>query len=339
VGYESAAYESAAHESAAPVRVEKESAMPARSRAARATAIAALALGLIAGATGCATTAPGLAAEGNGSSAIRVVAAENFWGSIAAQLGGSAAEVTSIIANPATDPHEYEPTAADARTMAGAQLAVLNGIGYDPWADSLLAASPSDNRIELEVGALLGLAPGQNPHQWYSEASVVRVIDAITTDYQKIDPARSGYFAARKALFETTALAPYHALISEIKADYAGTPIGASESIVTPLAQTLGLDLITPATFLDAISENNDPTTSDKTLIDRQIADHEIKVYVYNSQNVTPDVQAELAEVRARHIPVATVTETLSPAGDTFEAWMAGELTGLKAALAQAAGH
>ena len=62
-------------------------------------------------------------------------------------------------------------------------------------------------------------------------------------------------------------------------------------------------------------------------------------MYVYNSQNVTPDVQAQLAEAQAQHIPVATVTETLSPAGDTFEAWMVGELTGLKAALAQATGH
>jgi len=310
-----------------------------RPRARRVAAVAALALGLGAGVSACATTAPDTTSPGGQQATIRVVAAENFWGSIAAQLGGDAVSVTSIITNPATDPHEYEPTAADARTMAGAQLAIVNGIGYDTWADSLLAANPSGNRTELEVGTLLGLAPGQNPHQWYSEASVVSVINAITADYQKIDPGNSSYFAAQKTLFENTALASYHALISEIKTDYAGTPIGASESIVTPLAQTLGLNLVTPATFLDAISENNDPTTADKTLIDQQIADHAIKVYVYNSQNVTPDVQAQLAEAQAQHIPVATVTETLSPANDTFQAWMVGELTGLKAALAQATGH
>ena len=308
-------------------------------RILRAAAAAALTLGLGAGMAACATTAPGGSGSAATASTIRVVAAENFWGSIAAQLGGDQVSVTSIITNPATDPHEYEPTAADARTMAGAQLAVVNGIGYDTWADSLLAANPAAGRTELKVGTLLGLAPGQNPHQWYSEASVATVIDAITADYQKIDPAQSTYFAAQKTLFENTTLAPYHALISEIKSEYAGTPIGASESIVTPLAQTLGLNLLTPETFLDAISENNDPTTADKTLIDQQIAGHAIKVYVYNSQNVTPDVQAQLAQAQAQHIPVATVTETLSPAGDTFQAWMVGELTGLKAALAQAAGH
>ena len=316
--------------------------VPLRTRPGRTTVAAALALALAAGAAACSTTAPGGAAAAVGSSTtttIRVVAAENFWGSIAGQLGGDRVSVTSIITNPATDPHEYEPTTADARTMAGAQLAIVNGIGYDTWADNLIAANPASGRTELKVGTLLGLAPGQNPHQWYSETSVNAVIDAITADYQKIDPADSAYFAERLTAFVKSTLAPYHALINQIKESYAGTPIGASESIVTPLAATLGLDLLTPETFLDAISENNDPTTADKALIDHQIATHAIKVYVYNSQNVTPDVQAQLAEAQAQHIPVATVTETLSPAGDTFQAWMVGELTGLKKALAQATGH
>src|SRR5439155_11680840 len=67
-----------------------------------------------------------------------VVAAENFWGSLAAQLGGDRVEVTSIIRNPNADPHDYEPTAADARSMASAQLVIVNGMGYDPWAHRLL---------------------------------------------------------------------------------------------------------------------------------------------------------------------------------------------------------
>ncbi|HLX19495.1 MAG TPA: zinc ABC transporter substrate-binding protein, partial [Gaiellaceae bacterium] len=63
---------------------------------------------------------------------IHVVAAENFWGSIASQLGGSRVQVTSVITNPATDPHDYEPTSVDARTIAGAQMVIVNGVGYDP---------------------------------------------------------------------------------------------------------------------------------------------------------------------------------------------------------------
>src|SRR5947207_9091207 len=95
-------------------------------------------------------------AAARGGSSLQVVAAENFWGSIAAQLGGDRVQVTSVITNPDTDPHDYEPNAVDARTMAGAQLAIVNGIGYDPWASRLLDASPSKGRVVLDVGKLVG---------------------------------------------------------------------------------------------------------------------------------------------------------------------------------------
>ncbi len=55
---------------------------------------------------------------------LQVVAAESFWGSIAAQLGGAHATVQNIIESPAIDPHSYEPTASDARKLAGADVAV-----------------------------------------------------------------------------------------------------------------------------------------------------------------------------------------------------------------------
>ena len=125
------------------------------------------------------------------SGKLNVVAAENFWGSIARQLGGDQVEVTSIITNPAADPHDYEPTSADARTVAGSQMTIVDGIGYDQWATKLLAANPSSERTVLTVGELLGLKAGDNPHQWYSPSSVRKVIDQITADYKKADPGKS----------------------------------------------------------------------------------------------------------------------------------------------------
>src|SRR5206468_8208146 len=91
----------------------------------------------------------GLSSGGAATGGLQVVAAENVWGSIAAQLGANRVHVTSVITSPATDPHDYEPTAADARTMAGAQLAIVNGIGYDSWADKLIAANPVSGRVVL----------------------------------------------------------------------------------------------------------------------------------------------------------------------------------------------
>jgi zinc/manganese transport system substrate-binding protein len=286
-----------------------------------------------------------LAGCGSGSSAtsssgkLNVVAAEDFWGSIAAQLGGDRVEVSSIVANPAADPHDYEPTPEDARTMAAAQIAIVNGIGYDPWASKLLAANPSSGRTVLTVGDLLGLKEGDNPHQWYSPASVEKTITQITAAYRQVDPRHAPYFDALRHRFETVGLARYHRLISQIRSRYAGTPVGASESIFAELAPSLGLKLLTPTGFLDAISEGTDPTPNDKATTDHQIADHQIAVWVYNSQNATPDVQRLSDAAKAAGIPVATVTETMTPEGAGFQAWQSRELEGLATALARASGR
>jgi zinc/manganese transport system substrate-binding protein len=275
----------------------------------------------------------------NSSKTIKVVAAENFWGSIASQLGGDHVQVKSIIDNPNADPHDYEPTAADGRAVATAQYTIVNGVGYDAWADKLLSANPGGGRTDLKVGDLVGIKPGGNPHRWYSPDDVHQVIEKITADYKKMDPADAAYFDAQKKTFETMTLAPYNKLIADIKAKYAGTPIGASESIVTPLAAGLGLKMLTPESFLSAVSEGTDPTAKDKQTIDQQINGKQIKLYIYNSQNATPDVQAQVKAAKAKGIPVATVTETLTPAGASFQAWQVRQLQGIEKALGQATGR
>src|SRR6266436_5449786 len=115
----------------------------------RAVRIAALLAGLVLVVAACGGHSKSAALPPNG--VLQVVAAENFWGSIASQLGGSRVHVTSVITSPATDPHDYEPTAADARTLAGAQMAIVNGIGYDPWASKLIAANPVQGRVVLNI--------------------------------------------------------------------------------------------------------------------------------------------------------------------------------------------
>jgi zinc/manganese transport system substrate-binding protein len=289
--------------------------------------------------TACSTSSPaGTDSASSASKTVQVVAAESFWGSIASQLGGSHVKVTSIINNPDADPHDYEPTAADARTVAGAQYTIVNGIGYDAWADKLLSANPAEGRTDLKVGDLVGIKPGGNPHRWYSPDNVHQVIEKITADYKSLDPADAADFDKLKNTFETETLATYNNLVSGIKAKYAGTPIGASESIVSPLADGLGLKLSTPDSFLSAISEGADPTARDKAAIDQQIAGKQIKIYVYNSQNATPDVRAQVKAAEAKGIPVATVTETPIPAGVSFQDWQVRQLQGIEQALAKATG-
>jgi zinc/manganese transport system substrate-binding protein len=275
--------------------------------------------------------------SGNGGP-VQVVAAENFWGSIAAQVGGSHVHVTSIIVDPNADPHSYEPTAADARTVASAQYVIVNGAGYDPWADRLLQANPVSGRKELNVGDFNGKHEGDNPHMWYNPDYVTAVANKIRDDLKALDPADAAAFDQSAQAFLTTGLAQYHSLIAAIKARYSGTPVGATESIFSYLAPALGLNLITPYSYLKAVSEGTDIPAADQATVEQQIRQKQIKILVYNSQNTPNNIQALIALAKANNIPVATITETLSPATASFQSWQASQLQGIQNALAQVTG-
>jgi zinc/manganese transport system substrate-binding protein len=278
-------------------------------------------------------SACGLSAGSSGSGKVEVVAAENFWGSIATQVGGDHAHVTSVIVNPDTDPHDYEPTPADARLIAGARYVIVNGAGYDAWVPKLLAANPVSGRVVLTVGDLIGKKEGDNPHVWYSPTYVDRVVDKIAADLGAIDSGDASYFDQQRNAYKTVGLKGYHDTIKSIQTKYKGTPVGATESIFSYMAGDTGLNLITPSDYLKAISEGSDPSPSDKATVLQQITGKKIKVFVFNSQNSTPDVKALVDKAQAQGIPIAHVTETLSPATYTFQDWQTSQLKELLAAL------
>jgi zinc/manganese transport system substrate-binding protein len=304
-------------------------------RAAAALLVAALSAGCAVGSARRATAAE----DGN---RLSVVAAENIWGSIAAEIGGDRVRVRSIIRSPAADPHDYEPTAADARLLADAQVVIVNGIGYDPWAGRLVAASRAPGQRVVDVGRVVGQPIGGNPHRWYSPPDVSTVIDALTGLYQQLDPSGASYFSERRGQYLRVGLARYYELIASIRTRFAGAPVGASESIVAPLAPAVGLRLLTPSGFLAAVSDGSDPSAADKATSDRQIAQRQIQVYMYNAQNATPDVRRQVDAARAQGIPVVSVTETPPVPAAGFASWQVTQLEALLAALRQAdvvAGH
>jgi zinc/manganese transport system substrate-binding protein len=311
--------------------------MIARSRHTHALLLL-LALIAVPALSGCAGSNGASAAGTAASGTLRVVVAENFWGSIARQEAGSHAQVTSIIVNPNADPHAYEPTTADARLLAGAQYVIYNGAGYDPWVPKLLNANPVSGRRVLEVGQLIGKKEGDNPHMWYGPSYVARVAARMTADFKRLAPHYAAYFDRQHAQFMNVALKPYYQEIALIQRKYHGVKVGATESIFQYLAQALHLNLITPYGFMKAISEGTEPTAGDKATFDKQIMQKQIKVFVFNSQNATPDTNALQAKARAQHIPVVPITETLQPATATFQSWQTAQLRALAAALHRATG-
>jgi zinc/manganese transport system substrate-binding protein len=266
------------------------------------------------------------------STRLTIVAGENFWGSIAAQLGGSAVAVTSIVTNPNTDPHEYESNTRDARAFADAKYVILNGAGYDDWGKKLLAANPADGRRVLVVADLLGKKPGDNPHFWYSPDFVERVANRITADLKSVDPGHAATFDRQRAAL-TTALQPYHDRIAAIRGQSAGRKVGATENIFVYLADALGLDLISPPEFMQAVAEGTDPPASTVAEFQQQVSEKQIGVLVVNTQTTTA-VTTNLKQLAVgAGIPVVGISETLQPVGASFQAWQNQQLHALQAAL------
>jgi len=279
-------------------------------------------------AVGCGT----IASTPPSAHTLQVVAGQNFWGSIAAQLGGRHVSVTSVVTNPNADPHEYESSTKDARAFATADYVILNGAGYDDWASKLLSANPSQGRKVFTVADLLHKKAGDNPHFWYNPDWVEKVADKITADYQAIDSADSSYFTDQRAAFRT-ALQPYHDRIAKIRSSFAGVPVGATESIFEYLATAIGLNLISPPEFMKAVAEGNDPPAQTVAEFHDLVAGKKIKLLVYNVQtstNITEDLKRQATN---NGIPVVGVSETLQPVDATFQEWQDAQLLTLQNAL------
>jgi len=268
---------------------------------------------------------------------IPVVAAENFWGSLVAQLGGTQTSVTSIVTDPNTDPHEYEANTTDAVLITNAQLVVVNGVGYDDWALKLIQADGESSQLVLNVGDLNnvsvtgGIVTG-NPHMWYNPVYVNRTVAAMYSDLVSIRPSERGYFSANYATLNAS-LGTLYGEANQIKTQFAGTEVASTESIFVYLANYTDLDLVSPPTFMMAIAEGNDPPTQSVVDFENQLESGNVKVLVYNEQTVTP-ITTNMKEIAAQYnVTVIGITETIQPPNVSFQTWMGAEYLELYNAL------
>jgi zinc/manganese transport system substrate-binding protein len=287
---------------------------------------------LVLAVTGCTGTTPASTSSGSSSGAIKVVAAENFWGNIISQIGGSHVAVTSIVGDPNTDPHEYEASAANAAAIASANFVLENGIGYDDFMGQLLSASPSSDRDVLSVQKILNITgTNPNPHIWYDTARLPQVSAAIVKELSKLDPKDAATFAANGQTFDAS-LTPILNVISEIKSKYAGTEIAYTERVPGYLVQAAGLKLGVPATFTQAIEDGSDPSPADTAAFDAAITNKSVKVLLYNGQVTDQETDNLKALATKSGVPIVGVTETLPPS-ETFQAWQLQQDTELLKAL------
>ena len=277
----------------------------------------------------------GAAAQGGGSGGgqeISVVAAENTWGSIAAGLGGRYVHVTSVVADPNVDPHDYEATVANARAVSNAKLVVLNGGGYDAWMERLLAAA-GGNRSVVNAAKVLPSAAASNVHLFADPGAVQVISLRITAALIALDPSHESYYAQR-AKAEQQAWAGWMASLRAIGTKHRGTFVAATESIALPVLQRAGLRVVTPASFMRAISQGIDPAPRDVEAARSVVVRREVKLLASNLQAKTPITDQLLATARSAGVPVVSVFEVL-PRGRSYYQAMDAEAAAIAVALAR----
>ena len=267
---------------------------------------------------------------------VDVVVSVDQWGGIVSELGGKCATVTTLLASSSVDPHEYEPSPADAAKFGGAQLVVVNGGHYDEWAAKLAAGSAPAAPV-VDAVAVSGLDQnGTNPHVWYSPSAVTKVADAVTAQLSKLAPGAADYFAQRRGEFAGS-LKPYDDVIATIKKGASGKRYAATEGVFDYMASALGLQDATPAGYQAATNNDSDPSPADLDAILGLLRDKGVDVLVYNTQTQGSVPEQLRSAAESAGVPVVEVTETVAPGAKSFEAWQVDQLTALAKALGVAA--
>jgi zinc/manganese transport system substrate-binding protein len=261
---------------------------------------------------------------------IAIVAAENFYGDIARQIGGPDVKEDSILNNPDQDPHLFEVSPSVGRNVSVARIVIYNGIDYDPWMQKLLQAARSADRQTIVVADLIGRKPGDNPHIWYDPATMRALAKALSTALIADDPGHDAGYEQRLARFEAS-MQPIEAKIATLRQRLAGTPVTATEPVFGYMFEALGMR-VRNMPFQMAVMNSTEPGASDVAAFENDLKTHQVRLLVYNSQATDPIAARMEKLATASHIPVVGATET-EPPGKTYQAWMLSELDAIDRAL------
>jgi zinc/manganese transport system substrate-binding protein len=270
--------------------------------------------------------AAALAAE----SPLRLVAAETFYGEVAQAIGGDRVAVESVAMSPDADPHDFAAPPSVARSVAEADMVIMNGLDYDHWMEHLLEASQNDDRVVIDVAALLAAEPGSNPHLWYDPKAVPALADALASALGRLDPDGAAGYDQRLAAY-TASLSTLSDRIAAIRDRFEGTKVVASEPVFGLMADALGLDML-GEDFQRAVMNETEPPAQAIAEVEDDIRSGRARVLFYNRQVVDPLTERLLAAAKEADIPVVAVTESM-PEGDTYVNWMLDQLDATERAL------
>lgn len=260
---------------------------------------------------------------------LNIVAAENFYGEIAEQLGGPYVHVTSILNNPNQDPHLFSASPAVAKTIADADLVIYNGVDYDPWMERLLAATQKKPLIII-IANIMKRKSGDNPHLWYDPNTMPLYAKTLTTTLVQNDSQHQNYYQQQLKNFVLN----YRTLtekISALKQKYQTTPIIATEPVFNYLADTMGLKMY-GTDFQLSVMNDTAPSASQTRSFEDDLRLQHVRLLIYNNQVINPVTSRMQLLAKNVGIAVVGISET-QPVGKTYIQWMLDQLNDLQRAL------
>jgi zinc/manganese transport system substrate-binding protein len=271
-----------------------------------------------------------------GSSGVSVVASTNVYGDVVRQIAGDKVGITSVISDPAQDPHSYEADTKTQLALSRARIVIENGGGYDDFMDTMLKSAHNSAATVLNVvdisGKTASAGGSLNEHVWYDFPTVGRLVDRLVDALSAADAADAATFRANAATFKQR-LATLESTEAQVKAAHTGAGVAVTEPVPLYLLEACGLVNKTPAEFSEAIEEGSDiaPRVLQQTLA--LFSGKAVQLLAYNQQTAGPETVKVADAAKDNGIAVVPVTETL-PTGKDYLGWMTDNLTAVQNALA-----
>jgi zinc/manganese transport system substrate-binding protein len=248
---------------------------------------------------------------------LNVVTSVDFYAEVAEAVVGHYGHVTSVINDPAIDPHDYEPTVATGKLVAQSDLVLTNGAGYDSWMTKLTRAEP--HVAVLSAAKVVGVRDGENEHIWYKPTAMPKLATALAKRLGKLDPQHRAAFQANATRY-IQHLQPLMHQIDQLQAQRQRSAVAVSEPVFDNALTYMGYHVVN-SHFAAAIEEGTDPSPTDIRTLNAQMKAGQIAFFVLNTQVDSKIVTNAVATAKANHVPILKVTETL-PKGLTYTSWM-----------------
>ncbi|TFB80812.1 ABC transporter substrate-binding protein [Terrimesophilobacter mesophilus] len=265
---------------------------------------------------------------------MSIVASTNVYGSIAAEVAGDHADVTSIIESPEQDPHSFEASARVQLELSRADVVVDNGGGYDDFMGRLLTGTGNDGAVVISAVDVSGLAPDQvaaNEHVWYDLDVVRRVASSLADALERLDPPHASDYRSNLERFDAS-ITRLQGEVSTIADDHAGESVMVTEPVPLYLLESAGFVNATPDELSTAVENGNGvpPAVLERALA--LLEDHSVSLFVYNEQTAGPETTQLRAAAKLAGVPTVGVTETITD-GQGYVEWMGSVIRAIGQAL------